>query len=87
MDGSATSTHKYVMGITVLICALSTVSLGRSDDEQVDYGIGRPMSEQEIRAWNIDVSPNGDGLPPGQGTVKYGAQVYAGKCAACHGYR
>ena len=85
MDGYATSTHKYVMGITVLVFALSTVSLGRSADEQVDYGIGRPMSEQEIRAWNIDVSPNGDGLPPGQGTVKHGAQVYAGKCAACHG--
>ena len=85
MDAYATSTHKYVMGITVLAFALGTVSLGRSAEEQVDYGLGRPMSEQEIRAWNIDVSPNGDGLPPGQGTVKQGAQVYAGKCAACHG--
>ena len=31
------------------------------------------------------MSPTGEGLPQGQGTVKQGAQVYAGKCAACHG--
>ena len=75
MDGYATSMHKSVMGITVLAFALGTVSLGRSAEEQVEYGIGRPTTEEEIRAWNIDVSPTGEGLPPGQGTVKQGAQV------------
>ena len=42
-------------------------------------------SDDEIRVWNMDVSPTGEGLPPGQGTVKHGARVYAERCAACHG--
>jgi len=51
-----------------------------------DYkGIGRPATDEEIRAWNIDVSSTGEGLPPGQGTAKQGAQVFAAKCAVCHG--
>ncbi|ALA58416.1 c-type cytochrome [Nitrospira moscoviensis] len=48
-------------------------------------GLGRPATEAEIRAWNIDVSPDGAGLPPGQGGVQQGRQVYAAKCARCHG--
>jgi S-disulfanyl-L-cysteine oxidoreductase SoxD len=86
MDGCATYTHKYVMaGVGALILTLSAVSFGRSAEDQVEYGIGRPATDEDIRAWNIDVSPTGEGLPPGQGTVKQGAQVYAAKCAACHG--
>jgi cytochrome c len=36
-------------------------------------------------AWNIDVMPDGTGLPPGRGTVPQGAAIYARTCAACHG--
>ncbi len=54
-------------------------------DPPARYGLGRPADEAQIRAWNIDVSPSGEGLPPGQGTVKQGGQLYAAKCAACHG--
>ncbi len=49
------------------------------------YGLGRPATEQDIRTWNMDVSPTGEGLPPGAGTVRQGATVFAGKCAKCHG--
>ncbi len=48
------------------------------------YGFGRPATPQEIKGWDIDVSPNG-GLPPGRGDVKQGEAIYASKCAACHG--
>jgi cytochrome c len=47
--------------------------------------LGRPASADEIRLWNIDVAPDGDGLPPGRGTVREGAVLYAAKCAKCHG--
>jgi cytochrome c len=78
--------HKpMVAGIVALLMALGVVSFGRSAEDGTEYGLGRPATEEEIRAWNMDVSPNGEGLPPGQGTVKQGAQVYAAKCAACHG--
>ena len=49
------------------------------------YGLGRQATEKEIHDWNIDVSPDGQGMPPGQGSVKQGAQLYAAKCAGCHG--
>lgn len=55
------------------------------EQSTAQHGLGRPATEAEIRAWNSDVSPTGEGLPPGRGTVKQGAQVYAAKCAGCHG--
>jgi cytochrome c len=49
------------------------------------FGLGRPATPEEIRARDIDVRPDGRGLPPGSGTVRDGALVYAAKCASCHG--
>jgi mono/diheme cytochrome c family protein len=66
--------------------AISCVRSGSSADDRVTgYGLGRPATEEEVRAWNIDASPNGEGLPQGKGTVSQGAEVYAAKCAKCHG--
>ena len=48
-------------------------------------GLGKPIAEGDIAAWNIDVLPDGTGLPPGSGTVKQGAAIYSQKCALCHG--
>lgn len=72
-------------GIAVVVAVLSCGLSGWSEDEPRTHGLGRPATEAEIRAWDIDVAPTGEGLPPGQGTVNQGAQVYAAKCAACHG--
>ena len=50
------------------------------------YGLGRPASTEEIRAWDIAISPTGKELPSGKGTAKEGAALYVSKgCAACHG--
>lgn len=49
------------------------------------YGLGRAATDQEVRAWNIDVAPTGEGLPAGQGTAKQGAALFAARCSACHG--
>ncbi len=48
-------------------------------------GFGRPAAPEEIAAWDIDVSPDGAGLPEGAGTAASGAPVYAARCAVCHG--
>jgi len=50
-----------------------------------DYRIGRSATPEEIAGWDIDIAPNGSGLPSGQGSVQQGAQIFAEKCAACHG--
>lgn len=49
------------------------------------YRLGSPATNQEIAGWNIDVQPDGTGLPPGRGTVAEGAQLYAQQCVMCHG--
>jgi cytochrome c len=49
------------------------------------HGIGRRATDAEIRAWNIDVNASGAGLPPGRGTYARGVQVFAERCAMCHG--
>ena len=48
-------------------------------------GIGRPATTAEIAALDIDVGPDGVGLPPGRGTSADGAPIYAARCASCHG--
>ncbi len=47
---------------------------------------GKPVSEAELAAWNIDINAKtGAGLPSGRGTAAEGKAVYDAKCAACHG--
>lgn len=53
--------------------------------EPARFGIGRPATPEEIARLDIDVMPNGHGLPEGRGTVAEGAATYAAKCASCHG--
>jgi cytochrome c len=75
-----------LIGLGTLAIALVCVWTVRSAEKgNGSYGLGRAANEEEIRAWNIDVSGTGDGLPPGRGTVKQGADVYALACAMCHG--
>ncbi|MGL4242334.1 MAG: c-type cytochrome [Beijerinckiaceae bacterium] len=48
-------------------------------------GLGRVAHPDEVKAWDIDVRPDGQGLPPGKGSVKQGEELYMTQCAACHG--
>jgi cytochrome c len=47
--------------------------------------VGRSPTAEEIAGWDIDVVPDGTGLPIGHGTTAEGAAVFAMRCAACHG--
>ena len=48
-------------------------------------GLGRAALPEEIAAWDVDIRPNGAGLPAGSGDVLYGEEVFVNKCASCHG--
>ena len=52
---------------------------------QPKYGFGKPATRAEIAGWDIDVRPDGAGLPPGRGSVAEGQVIYDEKCANCHG--
>src|SRR5215217_8702747 len=62
-----------------------TVPLTDTTKWPVSVGFGRQATEAEITAWDIDIRPDGKGLPSGQGNAKTGRAIYALKCAACHG--
>jgi cytochrome c len=49
------------------------------------FGFGSPASPEQIAGWDIDIAPDGAGLPPGSGTVQQGEEIFARLGAKCHG--
>jgi len=47
--------------------------------------LGVALTAEEVKRWDIDIRPDGQGLPPGQGTAEQGEQIWLERCAACHG--
>ena len=84
---------RYTKLCVLCLSALSAVTACKVDS-RTDYlgdknprhfGLGRTPTAAEIAAVDIDVSPNGAGLPAGSGTPEAGATIFAGACASCHG--
>ncbi len=71
--------------VVLSMLALAAPALAQGKAQKHGFGIGRAATAAEIAGWDIDVRPDGQGAPPGSGSVKAGEEVYAGKCAACHG--
>lgn len=69
---------------SLFVCGLVLAAALHAQDRQYP-GLGSEPTTEEIRAWDIAINPDGDELPPGRGTAKEGAALYAQKCAACHG--
>ena len=60
--------------------------LGSSSALAQTYGLGSTPSAEQVRAWDISISPDGKELPPGRGTAAEGEKLYVQKaCAVCHG--
>ncbi len=49
------------------------------------FHLGRAALVEEVKAWDIDIRPDGQGLPTGRGTVAQGEPIYTENCAVCHG--
>jgi S-disulfanyl-L-cysteine oxidoreductase SoxD len=49
------------------------------------HALGRAVTPAEMVSWDIDVRPDGTGLPPGRGSVADGQGIYDAQCASCHG--
>jgi cytochrome c len=50
------------------------------------YHLGRAPTPDEVRAWDIAISPDGHELPPGHGTAKEGKDLFIERgCVQCHG--
>ena len=67
------------------ICALSVLLLAsgyQGSAQAPTYGVGRTPTPEEVRAWDIAISPTGKELPEGHGTAVEGARLYVQKGCA-----
>jgi len=73
---------KYLINTTALIFAL-TFNFAQADERP--FNIGALATAEEVAGWDIDVRPDGKGAPIGSGIAVDGEELYAERCAACHG--
>ena len=74
--------HIGLVLVAIFVCGVLAPA---SAAEPEVFGFGRPATAAEIANWDIDISPDGTGLPAGGGTVQAVKAVYDDKCASCHG--
>ncbi|MBT1696140.1 c-type cytochrome [Fulvivirgaceae bacterium PWU4] len=85
-------TPLYII-LLVVLCACKgqpdfnneNISLKDTASWPQSFGFGRLASSHDIDTLDIDIRPDGKGLPYGSGTVSQGKAIYAAKCALCHG--
>ena len=73
------STHKNLAALVLALAFTAAPAFAENT------GLGKPISEADIKNWDIAILPDGSNLPPGRGTPQEGAKVFAEKCAMCHG--
>jgi cytochrome c551/c552 len=80
-----------VVALAAVVVAPVTVAATKAANPATEkamaapFGFGKAATKEEIAGWDIDVRPDGAGLPPGKGTVAQGQDIYDAQCASCHG--
>jgi cytochrome c len=69
---------KFVSYI-IFLCSIYSISYSQT------LGLGRAATNNELSAWDIDIRPDGKGLPVGSGSVIIGEELYTENCSSCHG--
>jgi S-disulfanyl-L-cysteine oxidoreductase SoxD len=73
------------LALRVMVVAVNIAGVTVLAQTPTYSNVGRTPTQEEIRAWDIAIGIDGKELPPGSGTAKEGAQIFARKCAGCHG--
>ncbi|MCI4662033.1 MAG: c-type cytochrome [Neomegalonema sp.] len=73
---------RFLNGVTL---AATIGLLAFTAQAEPKLGLGRAATPDEVAAWDIDIRPDGQGLPEGRGTVAEGEEIFAEQCAVCHG--
>ena len=63
----------------IFLCSIYSISYSQT------LGLGRAATNNEVSAWDIDIRPDGKGLPVGSGSVIIGEELYTDNCSSCHG--
>ncbi|MFZ0778653.1 MAG: cytochrome c [Xanthobacteraceae bacterium] len=66
----------------LLLLAFAATTAAAADSPH----LGKPITDADIKPWDITVLPDGTNLPAGSGTAVQGAKLYVDKgCSLCHG--
>ena len=71
--------------IVDVLAVLTLLAAAASAMAQSKVSLGHAATPEQIAGWDIDVRPDGAGLPKGQGSVNQGNDIYDAQCASCHG--
>ena len=78
--------HKFAGALALLLFSSLALESADAQSKSPTPRFGKPISEADIAAWNIDIrTSDGKGLPTGKGSVAEGKALYAAQCVACHG--
>jgi hypothetical protein len=80
------ATRSRPASFVVALASVAVLSVVPSASAQSPtFGLGRAPTPEEIRAIDIGVTPDGQGLPPGSGTADAGKKIFESRCVTCHG--
>jgi S-disulfanyl-L-cysteine oxidoreductase SoxD len=79
------SSRKFLYSLPLLVAFCTASAWAGEMHAPGHFGIGVTPTQAQIDGWSIAVRPDGQGLPPGKGSVSEGAEVYIDQCSACHG--
>ena len=71
--------------VATMLLMSRDAGVGSPPQQAPTFGLGHTPSATDLAANDIEVLPDGRGLPPGSGTAEQGKPIYAAKCASCHG--
>jgi cytochrome c len=80
---TARSNLRVLRGFVIFVAVVSLALIAAA--QSPTYGIGHTPSPDELKRVDIEILPDGRGLPPGSGTAARGKDVYAQRCSTCHG--
>jgi mono/diheme cytochrome c family protein len=75
----------FAIALSAAVAAFVGLAGGVTAQQPTAHEVGRPPTADALKAIDIDVSPDGTGLPPGSGTADSGKAVFESRCQSCHG--
>lgn len=86
MYGLVKTRHFTKTLVTTSVFAGFAIALcGTAIAAERPFSLGILATAEQIAGWDIDVRPDGKGAPIGSGTAADGEEIYAERCAGCHG--
>jgi cytochrome c len=71
--------------VWLLACTVASAAASEVHEPDSRLHIGEAIRERDASTVGVSVYPSGKGLPQGKGTAREGREIFAAKCAACHG--